>query len=143
VVRAATELSVSGKLEESVGYSAWERLTHIRPDPAFLCWAGAGLVLVPIFAFLRLRWNWWPLHPVIFLVWGDNPISTMGSSFLVGWLIKVAVTKIGGPRTHRKAKSFMIGVIAGELFCGLLFMLIAVAYRMATGQSPPEYVVLP
>jgi hypothetical protein len=62
---------------------------------------------------------------------------------MLGWLIKVAITRLGGSATYRKTKTFMIGVIAGELLCGLIIMAFNAACMGLTGARPSEYGVIP
>jgi hypothetical protein len=96
-----------------------------------------GVVLVAVFSILRLRFTWWPLHPVMFLVWGTYPMMRFSHSFLLGWAIKVAVTRLGGGRKYRELMPFMIGAIAGDLLGGLVFMILGGAYYGTEGVIPP------
>jgi hypothetical protein len=115
----------------------------MKPERAILWWISGGLAGVFILGYLRLRYTWWPLHPVLVVVWAGTPIETLGHSFMLGWLIKVLITRVGGTPIHRRAKVFMIGVIAGELICGLTIMAFNAAYMGMTGAKPPAYVVMP
>lgn len=143
VSRAVTKLRLSGELGDSEGYSAWQRLASIRPNPKFLWAAGIGFALVVVASVLRLRFPRWPLHPVIFLVWNTYPLQRFSHSFLLGWLIKQGVTKMGGGRQYRRVRPLMIGVIAGDLLGGLLFMAVGAIYYAQTGTLPKEYRILP
>ncbi|MFA6134219.1 MAG: DUF6785 family protein [Phycisphaerae bacterium] len=143
VARAVTTLKLSDRLDQSVSFTSWQRLMHIQPDASFLWWAGIGLALVPVFVFLRLRWPWWPLHPVIFMIWGGHSIRMLGYSFLLGWAIKVLVTRLGGAKSYHQGKIFMVGIIAGELLSCLVYAIIGGIYRHVTGFMPPHYSILP
>lgn len=136
--RALTDVRVAGELEESRTLGALQRLAAFRPQKKFLVAAGIGLGLVLVVGMLRLRLPWWPLHPVIFLVWDTHPMSQFSSSFLIGWMVKVAVTRLGGPRTYNKAKPLMTGLIAGELLGVLIWMVVATVTYLATGLVPTE-----
>jgi len=140
---AVTDLGLKGELEESQALAPMERLGSVQMRPSFAWSAGAGLLLVVIVAWLRLRFGWWPIHPVLFLVWGTWPAMAYWSPFLLGWMIKSAVTRFGGTRAYKRAKRFMTGVIAGEVVTGLLFIIIGFAYRLATHTSLPYYSVWP
>ena len=120
-----------------------QRWAHMEPTRRFLGFAGAGFVLVLIASALRLRFAWWPLHPVLFLVWYTWPMATLHHSFLLGWLVKTAVTRLGGGPTYGKLQPFMVGVIAGELLGGLTFMVVGAVYYFVTGLQPIRYTVLP
>jgi hypothetical protein len=97
------------------------------------------VALVLLFSFLRLRFSWWPLHPVLFLVVATHPMARFNHSFLLGWAIKEAVTRWGGQRTYQQCKPFMIGLIAGDLLGALVFMVTGAVYYAITGQKPPQY----
>jgi hypothetical protein len=131
---AVTELDLSGELRASQGYGPLERLRQADAKPGFLWAAGIGLALVLVGGMLRLRFTWWPLHPVLFLVWGTYPLANFSHSFLLGWFVKTAVTRFGGGRAHRKTVPLMIGVIAGDLAGGLLWMVHGATYYGVTGK---------
>lgn len=135
--QAVNELRASGQLAASEALGTWGRLAAARPSPAFLWGTGIGLGLVVLLSVLRLRLAWWPIHPVLLLVWGTNPLGMFSDSFLLGWMVKSATVALGGSRAFRKGKALMIGVIAGDLLGGLLFMGIGATYYFVTGLRPP------
>jgi hypothetical protein len=104
---------------------------------------GSGFVLVLITSLLRLRFTWWPLHPVLFLCWGTYPAMAFSASLMVGWMIKTAVTKFGGGKKYHELKPLMIGIIAGDLLGGLLFMAVSGIYYARTGIAPMNYWIFP
>lgn len=112
------------------------RLTEIDPDNDFLTAAGIGLGLVLLVHYARLRWNWWPIHPILFLVWMTNPLAHFAPSFLFGWVIRTLVVKLGGGKAYQKVKPLMYGLIAGDLLGGLLFMGLGAGYYVNTGHRP-------
>jgi len=143
VERAATELELSGRLDESTRLSSFQRLANIHPDRRFFWAFGAGALGVGLLALMRRRFAWWPLHPVIFLVAGTWTIEQFSHSFFLGWFIKMLVTRLGGAGYYRRGKPFMIGLIAGELLGGLAFMAAGAIYYGLTGLPPANYHVFP
>jgi hypothetical protein len=141
--RAVTELRLSGRLEQAEGLGVWGRLGAASPDPVFLRSVGIGLLLVGATGLLRLRYTWWPIHPVLFLVWGTWQISLVSYSFLLGWAIKTAVTKLGGTASYRRLAPLMVGLIAGDMLGGMTFMGVGATYYAATGLRPESFVVFP
>ncbi len=142
-VKDITQLKLSGELEQSQALTPIQRITNIKPEPMVMWFVGAGFVLVLAFSWARLRFFWWPLHPVIFLVWATYPIAYFTHSFMIGWLIKRAVMNLGGHRGYIKARPLMFGVIAGELLGALIFMAIGVIYHQITGKPPKAYPIFP
>jgi len=75
---------------------------------------------------------------VMFLVWRTYPIANFSHSFLLGWLIKAAVTKFGGGKAYHRTVPLMIGVIAGDLLGGLIFNVHGVLHYFAVGAKLPS-----
>lgn len=135
--------AAEGSLATATGLSGWARFAAIDPDPGALSWALVGLGLGVGAAVARLRWSWWPLHPIAFLVWGTYPIAMFGPSFLLGWMVKSAVVATGGARGYHQVKPLMVGVIAGELLSGLFWMLVGATYYFVTDKAPVAYSIFP
>ena len=145
VSRQISELEHKGRLQESLDLGDWERVARMSPDRGFLTAAGLGLFVVAAVSIFRLRYTWWPLHPVLFLVWGTFAMRHFHLSFLLGWAIKWALSRLGLLRgeTYRKIKHVMIGVIAGDLLGGLIFMVVSATQYLVTGLRPPSYLIFP
>jgi len=141
--RAVSQLKLSNRLEQSEGYSAWDRIVRAKPQTKFLWAAGAGFAVVLVASVMRLRFSRWPIHPILFLGWSSWGFRVLCHSFLVGWLIKFTVARLGGSRTYQGLKPLMIGIIAGDLLSGLSFMLYGAIYHARTGLVPEVYRVLP
>lgn len=141
--RNLAELASRGDLSRVVdataetGWGAW------APQSGAIWWAVTGGVLVLVFATARLRFTWWPFHPIIFLVWGTYPISLFGGSFLLGWAIKEGVVRTMGARGFHQVKPLMVGLVAAEVMAALIWALISLFYYLRTGLSPETYFVFP
>jgi len=135
--RAASDLKQSGQLAASEQLGSIDRLAAMDPRQGFLNWAGLGLGLVLVASVLRLRYTRWPIHPVMFLAWGTYPMAMFSHSFLLGWILKSAVTKFGGGRAYRAAIPLLIGVVAGDLLGGLTFMVQGAAHYALFGTRLP------
>jgi hypothetical protein len=140
---ALQNISADGVLDKSINMGTFERLSLIKPNKTFVGFAITGLTFFLIFAFLRIRFSKWPFHPIIFLVWFSFPIAMFGFSFFVGWLIKTMIVKLGGGDTYQRNKAFMVGMVAGDLLGGLIFMLVGYIYYLVTGDSPMRFQIFP
>jgi len=138
-------LQIKGELAKSLEVSELGRLSSdvFQPDRRFLWSAGGGLVLVLVCSFARLRFPWWPIHPVLFLVWFPNPLNHFAWSFFLGWMIKSLVTRLGGVRAYQRGKAMMVGIIAGDLLGGLTFIAVAMIHKFTFGTDPKVYNILP
>jgi hypothetical protein len=86
-----------------------------------------GAVFAVVLGIMRLRFWWWPLHPVGYMVgmsWGAN---WYWMPFLIGWVGKSLVVRYGGLRLYRATVPLATGLIVGDLlntglwcFVGLL-----------------------
>ena len=70
-------------------------------------------------------------------------VGEFAASFLLGFLVKIAVVKLGGARSYRNAKPLMVGIIAGELVAALGWMLVGAIYWALAGQTPTPYYITP
>jgi len=135
--------SADGTLAAATAVQGFGRLLALNPDSGALLWLSLGLFFGFGAALARLRWSWWPLHPVAFLVWSTYPIAMFGPSFFIGWLLKTAVVGTSGARGYHQVRPLMVGVIAGELVMGLFWMLFGAGYYFATGKAPVAYSIFP
>jgi hypothetical protein len=141
--RVTRQLLATDQIEQSVDMSEWQRLMSIRPEPIGLVWAAVGFVLIVGVAVARLRLPWWPLHPLLFIVWGTWAMRWLAFSFLIGWMIKEATVQTAGGKGYRAILPAACGIIAGEMVSGLGWMLVGAVYQMATGLPPARYAIFP
>jgi len=140
-VGLAGESAARGNLTASVGRDGLEVLRAIEWNHEAFVWAGLGLALFVICSSARLRLTWWPIHPVLFLVWGTFPASRFAFSFFIGWMIKSLVTAFGGLRAYQALIPLMVGVIAAEVTAGMFWVVVGAIYFFSTGLRPPSYSV--
>ncbi len=130
------QLAAVGLLEQSETVRGLGRLARAKPTPAFVTAFTIGLGLTLLTASLRLRFPWWPLHPLAFFFLNSHQGQMVAFSMLIGWAVKAAVCRYGGEALYRKGKPFMVGVIAGEMLAGTVPILIGGAYYLLTGERP-------
>jgi hypothetical protein len=143
VTDASLRLEAMDQLGTSAAFTPWQRLKALEPQPAFLWAAGLGAAAVLLCSVLRLRFARWPLHPVMFLAWGTWPLMCFSPSFLLGWAAKKMVTRFGGHGLHVRSMPFLIGVVAGDILGGLLFMAVGAIYYAVRHQPAPGYYAFP
>lgn len=141
--RVINELAARDQLGESLNVSGLKRFAVMKPDGAALAWMALGVGLVLATAVARLRLSWWPLHPVIFMVFGTMSSMRFSSSFLIGWAIKAAVVRLGGSKSYRAVRPLMVGMIAGEIVAALLWIGVGAVYYWVTGLEPKQYAIFP
>jgi len=96
--------------------------TEMTGESWFALALGAATTWV-LFA-LRRQYVWWPLHPLGFVTWLGWPIDRYWTSILIGWLIKVIVTQLGGFRIFRRVRPAAFGLILGMNVIFTIWLLI-------------------
>jgi hypothetical protein len=97
-------------IDATVKYAQREYFPQHDPIKHFFIGAGITALL----SFLRLRYTWWPLHPIGFLILGTYPGNHLWPSIFIGWLAKTLIVKFGGSKFYVACKPFFIGLIVGE-----------------------------
>jgi len=120
-----------------------ERLGAIAPNGTCVLMTVAGLALVLAFSAARLRFTWWPLHPLLFVTWASTPLRLMGVSYLIGWAVKTGIARYGGSHTYNRMKPLMLGLIAGEVLGALFPTLFGAIYYFITNIQPKMFNVIP
>jgi hypothetical protein len=95
---------------------------HPNASPAGNFAFGFGLVI--FLASMRLRFAWWPLHPIGYLMLYTYPGTTLWLSIFVGWLAKALILRFGGTRVYTAAKPFFLGLIVGESAAAGLWLVV-------------------
>jgi len=90
-----------------------ERWRSARIDPKFPKFFMIGAALVLLTGAARLRFPRFPLHPLPLVLLGTWLMSRYWFSFLLGWLIKKVILKIGGGRLFERTRPFFVGVLTG------------------------------
>ena len=95
---------------------AHDYITRPRnPDLQGTAAVGAGAAVAVFLGLMRLRFWWWPLHPIGYLAaftWG---MHLYYMPFFVGWLAKTLTVRYGGLRLYRKLVPAAIGLVIGDL----------------------------
>ncbi len=104
---------------------------------------GIGVALVLVCSYLRLRFPGWPLHPLMFLVWGQPWMIAYAPSFMLAWLLKSLIMKYGGQKFYHKARPFFVGLVAGELLAAIVWAVVGVVYYKVMGVRGEDFLVRP
>jgi hypothetical protein len=94
--------------------------SHSRPTHLFI---GAGLAST--LAFLRLRFAWWPLDPLGYLLVYSWGVRQIWFSIFLGWLAKKLLVSYGGTNLYRSARPAFLGLIIGETVAAGLWLILS------------------
>ena len=84
----------------------------------------AGALFAALMLVMRARTAWFGLHPIGFAVGASYANFHLWSSLMFGWMIKVALLKIGGFRMFRNARPIFLGLIVGDYLASGLWITI-------------------
>ncbi len=134
--RQFQEMADIGVLEEASKGTFWSRLSLVHGNPQLIRAFLAGMVLVVTFSVMRFKYSRFPIHPILFLVWGSWAPSACWCSFMIGWFVKTLIVRMGGGGTYQKLKPLFIGVISGECVFVGLHIAYTLLYRAIFGIAP-------
>jgi hypothetical protein len=118
---------------ESFNRLAWWIHYPIGTDYPALGFIGIGFVFSLVMMLLRLRFLWWPLHPVGYAISTSGwVINYIWFSFLFSWLIKWILLKHGSIKAYRNATPFFLGLILGEYAIGGFWNILGIALGIRT-----------
>ncbi len=104
------------------------RLLHpIRPSFGGAASVAAGAGITFLLAALRVRYVWWPLHPLGYALTGTlqtGYASKMLFSIFLGWLLKSLTLRFGGVSGYRDLRHVALGLILGDLLMGAVLKLL-------------------
>ena len=84
--------------------------TFTGTELAFLT---AGVLGTLLLGMLRLRFPWWPLHPVGFTVGYAFPVRVTAFTVFLVWAFKSLVLRFGGIALYRSFQPFFVGLLMG------------------------------
>jgi hypothetical protein len=104
------------------------------PDRAGMGAVGFGALFTLFLSFMRLRFPWWPFHPLGYAVgFSRRTVDWMWFSIFLGWAVKAILLRMGGMPLYRRALPLMLGFILGEFSMGVLFGFLGVAIPDTAG----------
>jgi hypothetical protein len=141
-VSKLSDLSAYDQLSPSMAMHGLGRLLHAKPVAGAIEWIAAGFLLYAGCSFMRMRFVWWPIHPVLFLVLGTFfPSDALSFSILLGWLCKSLTVRFAGAKGYHTVKPLMFGLISGELLAALGWSVAGAIYFWMTGLIPKPYAI--
>ena len=109
-----------------------------QPDWMGMQFIGVGGMFTVFLAVMRMRFVWWPFHPVGYAVaFTERTIHWIWAPMLIGWAAKMLALKHGGVRTYRRFLPFFLGLILGDFFMGGFWGLIGLS------SNAPGYLIFP
>ena len=86
-----------------------------------------GAAIALLLGVMRLRFWWWPFHPIGYMAAMSWSLYWYWLPFLIGWACKTLVLRYGGLRLYRSTIPLAIGFIVGEFLSRGTWAAIALA----------------
>ncbi len=138
VLTPILRMKSEGKLARADEAAGLSKLQFFQFESKFWRFFAYGAVLVGVCALLRLRFSWWPFHPLPLLFFNTWAMSRLYMPIFLGWLIKLALLKIWGGKIFARAKPFFIGVIVGQIVVAGVWITVNVIYYLMYNTLPGD-----
>ena len=116
------------------GQEPWNRLNNwVRnpedPNVPAVVATGIGVLVSLALAGMRMRFTWWPFHPVGFATSASWSMEQLWLPMIIGWFLKWIILRYGGAKAYRPAIPFFIGLVLGDIMVGSFWNLLGVIMK--------------
>jgi hypothetical protein len=123
---------MTGPVTWAFGPEPWNRLQGWLQNPlptnvASLVAIGVGFAFTIALMAMRMRFLWWPFHPVGYAVSSSWSMNIIWLPLLIAWAVKLLMLRYGGLKLYRDALPFFMGLILGEFVVGSLWTILGIA----------------
>lgn len=120
----ALNLKIPGGKHGFYDYAAG--LIRTPSEPHLWGWINTGIGAGAMLLLMLARWYyvWWPLHPLGYPIGPTGIMDHLWFDMFLAWLIKVSVLRYGGVALYRRTRPFFMGMIAGHIVPGGIFLFV-------------------
>ena len=116
----------AAKMRQYTGWhtgETWGQLVNWIEAPQGVAWHRIiptiiGFVAYFILMSVKMRFSWWPLHPIGLALSSTWYMHHMWCPFLIAWTVKVLATRYGGHGGTRALAPIAYGLILGDVISG-------------------------
>ncbi len=94
------------------------------PDLPGVAAAVVGAAFTVFLSVMRTRFVWFPFHPAGYVLANSGTLYWLWLPFLLAWLAKSVIMKIGGITAYRNALPFFLGLVIGDYVTSGLWALL-------------------
>jgi hypothetical protein len=109
--------------------SAWLLGQSQHLSGALASFIGGGAITA-LLAVLRMRYAWWPFHPIGYVLCTSWTVLSYWFPMLVAWAIKSLVIRYGGMRLYARLRPLFLGLIFGEFSAEMMWTLITMCWNV-------------
>ncbi len=94
------------------------------PDMIYWGFFAIGAVFTIFLQFMRMRFLWFPFHPLGFAFSTIMLTNKLWFSIFLSWLFKFMILRYGGANIYEKGKTIFIGLIVGQFVVSGIWLFI-------------------
>jgi hypothetical protein len=127
------------KIQFSFGAESWDRyvgwMKGFQPSsPRFPAAIAIGYLFATFLQVMRVRYSWWPFHPLAYAVTSSWEINLLWLSLFIAWLIKSILLRYGGVGRYQQSLPLFYGLILGQFVYGSLLNIWGIFAKVPTYQ---------
>lgn len=111
----------------------WLKTPKYASVPAALA-IGVGLVTALFLQAMRVRFPWWPFHPLGYAVTASWEINLVWMPLFIAWILKVIILRYGGRIGIQRSIPFFLGLMLGQFVVGSLWNIYGITMGVPTYQ---------
>ncbi|MFQ6098510.1 MAG: DUF6785 family protein, partial [Armatimonadota bacterium] len=111
--------------------ASWMTVQEGTDWPAMIAYC-VGLVVTLALMALRVRFTWWPFHPVGYAISSSWSMNCLWMPLLIAWAAKSLITRYGGYKMFRAAIPMALGLILGEFVVGSVWTIVGIILGIHT-----------
>ncbi len=113
--------------------TSWIKSPQPGKFPEFMAIV-VGFGIAFLLQFLRMRFPWWPLHPLAFAVTSSYEINLVWGPLFLAWMFKSLILRYGGRGGFHRSLPFFIGLMLGQFVVGSLWNIYGIIRTVPTYQ---------
>jgi hypothetical protein len=116
----------------SVGFRVLESRLQAPTDwqPVEVLFAVIGFLFTALLSVMRIRFLWWPFHPVGYVISGSWETGRIWIPLIIASTVKWATLRFAGINGYRKSIPFFFGLILGDFVVGSVLATIGVIFHI-------------
>jgi len=99
-------------------------------------WLVIGIAATIALVNLRIRFGWFPLHPLGYALTTSWMTTVFWMPILTAWILKILVIRYGGMRLFIRVRPFFLGLVFGEFTAAVAWTLIAAIFHVPAPAFP-------
>ncbi len=111
----------------------WLKTPKVGSYPATVA-IGVGFFASLFLQFMRVRFTWWPFHPLAFAITSSWEINLVWLPLFVAWVLKVVILRYSGRTGFQRSMPFFFGLMLGQFVVGSLWNIYGILMQVPTYQ---------